>query len=285
MKAVAVCALCIAACSSGSGAPEGGGRVPPIAGPIVFPDPHDLATGLGRDFRPSLDVRHSGLPVGASLETLSAYVSLKTWPELAPVPFSIAAHDLISTPGDIQDARIELVPSVSLEDRWYALVLDKLPPGFQLPFAKLTFSFGGAAYIARFRTSSGPFVVDARLCGDISRQTKVALVLSERVLASAGTIASAVTISQAGRPDVRCTVQANAEPAMWGALTNLCAGLFADTPVSISLAPSLASASGKPVLPFSANLLTSDLAFEEDNSFGSCFVSRPWSAASAVLPP
>jgi len=44
-------------------------------------------------------------------------VSLKTWPELGPVPFSIAARDVISTPGDIQDAFIELIPSVPLEDR------------------------------------------------------------------------------------------------------------------------------------------------------------------------
>jgi hypothetical protein len=256
--------------------PESGPSVPP---PSIWMWPVDMSTAVGRSVHPRLDIRHGGRPVGAALSELASRLTMKTWPELAPVASSVIARDAVRAVGVDSAARIDVNPAVALGDRWYALVIDTVPTEFDWPLYQPSVSLPTGAVVSRFKTVSAPLVISVRICDKpATAETQVVLDVSEPILAGATEIGQAMTISQAAA-DPRCRAEATSDPTMSGTLMQSCAALDAQAPFSVSLAPALASGTGKLVAPFSATLFPYDMV-----DTGTCRLLRIFGSASAVLP-
>ena len=135
-----------------------GGVLPPRPAREVHLSPRDISTAAD----PSalelwVEGKQGDLGI-ANLQELAAAVSVVTWPERQTIASNVETVDA-SQAGDGR-AHVAVAPVDALESRWYAVVVESLPVGFQWWNAPRS----RGEQIARFRTDSKPIVSSMTRC-------------------------------------------------------------------------------------------------------------------------
>lgn len=162
--------------------------------PTVQLEPADLTTSVG-DSPLHILVSNLGAPVGDELlKEIAASVTLKTWPEMVPVPVLTANAIDVAGANEDQYAHVYLQSAARLTDRWYALVVDALPAGVDWPTYANVFVDAKGSRMTRFRVGSQPTVASLRsVIKDAGKQV-VYVDFSERITGDL----SLVTLTSAG---------------------------------------------------------------------------------------
>jgi hypothetical protein len=154
--------------------------------PALQLEPMDMMTAVGDSPLHVLVSKLDAADASSVLERVASAVKLRTWPELEEVPTSSSKS--VETSTSTMEAgygHVYLQPTAPLTDRWYALVLDFVPPGVELPTFASVHKTEAGQHISRFRVGSQPVVTGVRLYqkeGDV----QVAYVdFSERILGDA----------------------------------------------------------------------------------------------------
>jgi hypothetical protein len=228
-------ALLVAVTASAVAAGATAGCALPVA--LVEPTPHvwvgfdppDGATGQeGRSLVVTVEDGGRLLDEGA-LAQLAEHVVLKTWPEGTTV--AIATEPAV---GPVDAAKlIRVTPAVPLDDRWYELGFDDLPPGLT---SRARLPDGNVG--ARFLPGSHPRVARLEFCDAGTAGTRVGVGFSEPIAAVAAP-GQVVSLEVAGRPSACAPAGRDG-----GALFFTCADLAPTAAVTVSIADGIAAASG-----------------------------------------
>jgi len=183
--------------ASSNGAPDARLRPLPIeesrypqgpdrARPVLQLEPMDMMTAVGDSPLHVLVSKLDAADASRVLERVASAVKLRTWPELAEVATN--ASKSVETSSSTTQAgygHVYLQPAAPLTDRWYALVLESVPAGVELPAFASVHQTEAGKHVARFRVGSQPVVTGVRLY-DKEGQKQVAYVdFSERVVGDA----------------------------------------------------------------------------------------------------
>jgi len=154
--------------------------------PALQLEPMDMMTAVGDSPLHVLVSKLDAADASRVLERVASAVKLRTWPELDEVP-TTASRSVETSASTTQAGygHVYLQPAAPLTDRWYALVIESLPAGVELPtFANIHKTDSGQ-HISRFRVGSQPVVTGVRLY-EKEGQKQVAYVdFSERVVGDA----------------------------------------------------------------------------------------------------
>jgi hypothetical protein len=154
--------------------------------PTIQLEPMDMMTAVGDSPLHVLVSKLRADDANDILDRVAEAVSLRTWPELEEV--RTASSSSVENSGSSEQAgygHVYLQPATSLADRWYALVLDAVPGGVDVPaFAGVHVTDTGK-YVSRFRVGSQPVVTGVRLYEKEGRKQVVYVDFSERVLGDA----------------------------------------------------------------------------------------------------
>ncbi|MBI4703616.1 MAG: hypothetical protein HY744_21100 [Deltaproteobacteria bacterium] len=217
---------------------------PGPAGVRLWLEPMDGSTAVDAHvLRVGLDGGEAGVG-GAMLAQLASLVSLRTWPELEPVP--AAVRQRAAGQGDDPRAYVELEPAPALADRWYVLRVGQPPAGAIWPRYAWRHELGGGASGARFRPGSDPKVRQVQLC-DEPGSTALVIDFTERLAKSlpAGTFA---TVRQAGTPaSCESRLMSRPEDPSFGQLYLRCQKLADHEAVELLIHPQATSMSGRSV--------------------------------------
>lgn len=218
--------------------------------------PADLTTSFG-ETPLTVTVFNHGSPVGKkALDAIAQSVKLKRWPELTDVPLQVTnIADASGVQQADQFAHITFASQEPLTDRWYALLVDRLPPGIQWPEFTNLYDLPAGGKATRFRIGSEPVVASVRVyskgIGDVAYVD-----FSERVegddqlielsgvgvRCAAGGGAKNVVVGGDGSSGL---VLPNTADASYNTIALHCSGaLDVEKPVSLSLASGLRSTSG-----------------------------------------
>ena len=194
-------------------------------------------------------ISFNSVPSDEDALRVAANVSLRLYPEqtLVPVVTKLVTTTLdgvpttsSTDPSQPVNKVLQVTPQTSLADRWFALVVSSLPPGFtpggQVPgVARL------GAVAARFRPGSAPVVRQVRL----AQSGNVEVVLSEGVVVT-NAQASQLTVSAPGGGACTMTPPTIARPVTSVGF-NCPASAWASARVHIQLGSGLLSPSGVPL--------------------------------------
>jgi hypothetical protein len=232
---LAVLAAAVAAAAAASAA----GCVPPA---MIEPDararlafePGDGATGAeGHGLVVAVD-DPGHIVDGPALDALAGRVWLKTWPEGARVPITTELG-----PGLFEFQRlIKVVPTDALDDRWYELGVDELPPRI-IPAAVLP----DGAIAARFRPGTHPRVAKLTLCATTDDALSLVVAFSEPVT-SAGAPVDVFSLAVDRHP-ARCSWAGG----NGGAYAFTCADVPVAATVTVSVGEGIAGLSGVALEP------------------------------------
>jgi hypothetical protein len=190
----------------------------------------------------------------AALAALGGHVWLKTWPESTPVAITTEA-----IPGLFEFQKIiKVAPNDALEDRWYVLGVDELPPRV-IPAAALP----DGAVAARFRPGTHPRVAKLTLCGVTDDAMSLVVSFSEPVT-TAGAPVDAVSLA-VGKHPARCT-WAGGDGGAYGFT---CADVPIAASVTVSIGQGIAGVSGVALDPASWDVALPELPL------GTCFTYAP----------
>jgi hypothetical protein len=156
--------------------------------PTVQLEPMDMMTAVGES---PLHVLVSKLRAddANALDRVAAAVSLRTWPELEEVA-AISSKSVENSGSSEQSGygHVYLHPTTPLADRWYALVLDAVPSGMDVPaFASMHTTESGQR-VARFRVGSQPVVTGVRIYQKEGQKQVAYVDFSERVVGDAQSV-------------------------------------------------------------------------------------------------
>ncbi len=191
-------------------ATTGDAPVASVAGPerpipiVIGLGPEDRSTALGADTTLQVAVSNLGSPVGSDLLTkLALTVSLRTWPELDPVPTAEAVIQDAKSDSD-SFAHVSLSPKQPLVDRWYAVVVGQLPEGLAWAEHQESEILDAGEHVNRFRPDSSPVLRSVRLAKKDSGAQALYVEFSERMVGEAGV----VIIKYSDGADLPCARQA-----------------------------------------------------------------------------
>jgi hypothetical protein len=158
--------------------------------PTIQLEPMDMMTAIGSS---PLHVLVSRLGTAADagdvLERVAAAVALRTWPEFEEVPTTVSKS--IEASGSNEHAgygHVHLQPTTPLTDRWYALVLESVPSGVELPAFASVHETDSGKHVARFRVGSQPVVTGLRVYEKEGQKHVVYVDFSERVVGDAQSV-------------------------------------------------------------------------------------------------
>jgi hypothetical protein len=131
-------------------------------------------------------IAHAGMPLGPErLSNVAKVTSLVTWSERTPVAVMMsstdASSDRVNGTDVLRPARIELTPLAPLDARWYAVLVDPLPPG-TLTTGVFT-PVGTTGIAARFSPVSDPRLARVGRCFGDGRGDKMTVEFSEPISA------------------------------------------------------------------------------------------------------
>lgn len=249
----------LAVTAAGAATAAAGACVPPA---MIEPDararlafePADGATGQqGRAVAVVVDDPGHILD-GPALAALGGHVWLKTWPESAPIAITTEA-----VPGLFEFQKLlKITPADPLEDRWYAVGVDELPPRV-IPAAALP----DGVIAARFRPGTHPRVAKLTLCGATDDALSLVVAFSEPVT-STGAPVDAVSLA-VGKHPARCT-WAGGDGGAYGFT---CADVPIAASVTVSVGQGIAGLSGVALDPASWDVALPELPL------GSCTTYAP----------
>jgi hypothetical protein len=169
--------------------PAGEGRYPhgpERRNPTLQLEPMDMMTAVGNSPLHVLVSKLGTADASDVLERVAAAVQLRTWPELDEVPTTTSQS--VEGPGAGDQAgygHVYLQPSTPLTDRWYALVLESVPSGVDLPAFASVHTTDSGKHVARFRVGSEPVVTGLRVYAKEAQKQVVYVDFSERVVGDA----------------------------------------------------------------------------------------------------
>jgi len=135
-----------------------GGGLPNPSPRAVYLSPADVSTAVNTSkLELWVDGVQGDLGV-ANLEALAAEVSVVTWPERQTIATDVTAVDA-SQANDMR-AHVTVAPAGTLDSRWYAIVVEALPIGFQW------WNDPGSRNqkVARFRSDNRPAIAWVQRC-------------------------------------------------------------------------------------------------------------------------
>jgi hypothetical protein len=178
---------------------------------------------------------------GEVLDALAGRVWLKTWPEAQRVAITTQA-----APGLFEFQKLlKVTPADPLDDRWYELGVDELPPRI-IPAAIQP----DGAIAARFRPGTHPRVAKLTLCGATDDALSLIVAFSEPVTCAA---APADVVSLAvGKHPARCSWAGGDG----GAYAFTCADVPIAASVTVSVGTGLAGLTGVALDPASFDVDT-----------------------------
>jgi hypothetical protein len=217
-------------------------------------DPADGATAQqGRGLVVAIDDPGHLLDPPA-LDALAGHVWLRTWPEAARLAITTEP-----APGHYEFQKLlKVSPAEPLEDRWYEIGVDELPPRV-LPAA----AQADGTIAARFRPGTHPRVARLTLCGATDDALSLVVAFSEPVTC-AGAPADVVGLA-VGKHPARCS-WAGGDGGAYGFT---CEDVPRAASVTVSIGPGIAGLTGVALDPASWEVATPGLAA------GSCSAFAP----------
>ena len=169
------------------------------------------------------------------------------------VPFSYSESDV--TGGDHAAdgyrkstlAYVEVTPSTTLADRWYAMVLSALPSGVSLPRLASHETLPDGTIGARFSPGSHPTLTSVRVCEKGSGQTVVIADFSERVTHPQPAHMMDIHLSPSAGSAAACALDlASFGPDPSRFVRSVCQGVALNTtPAELALDGAIVSANGR----------------------------------------
>jgi hypothetical protein len=240
---------------------EGAQRIlytPPRPLPQIAIRPGDMSTKVAASSL-TVSVHSRGAPIGeAAAKAIAAQISLVTWPERQAVPFTTTFHDAVGGRKDgtrVSDSAVlQVVPSTSLEARWYFLAVKGAPTGFELVESG-AYVREGAGIGARFTTASAPAIRSIRHCmrpDDTSG--KIVVDFTEEIRTD-DLGADGLLVMLPGASSGACKMtQPNSASGRVKAVTFACSTLGRDPVLNLSSRRQLRASSGLPLNGGAANI-------------------------------
>ena len=176
---------------------------------------------------------------------LVAQISLRTWPELAPVAMTIR------TSGEKGTTRHEIITEKPLAEGWYTFRVGALPAGYAWYHESPPLKLADGSVGSRFRIGSSPHLHKILRCSAPGKSPTVDLTFSE-VVTNKGKLADIVRITTTD-VKVSCT-SLDGNATVFSTVTYGCPGLAKDASIDININAGLESRSARPVAPFAKAL-------------------------------
>lgn len=247
-----VCVLVLGACDAAHEAADGaagdvsgdggvnwdtGGL--PLEKPTISFHPPDLSTSIDAGTA-GVQVLSSSTKVTDEQKTaLASSLSLRTWPDLAPMPAGTSITDLPTEHlgyGDHFD--VGITPADPMEEGWYFLSLREVPPAYSLWYQHVIIAPDGSAGV-RFRVGSEPLLLGIDVCPKGGDKSRLYFHFSEPITATKA-VDGIVTILQSAETFQGC----DGAPYDDYDLYFDCVGLDMAQPLTISVSEGVQSKTG-----------------------------------------
>ncbi|MFZ4580336.1 MAG: Hint domain-containing protein [Myxococcota bacterium] len=211
----------------------------------------DLSSALGD--RPPLLLLYETAGKTPTLAVPTDVAAIVTWPELELVPTTAHSVPAAAT----EPAYLQLQPTTPLENRWYAMVVGRVPTGWTLAVDSVVDPLPDGTRAVRFRPDSHPTIRWLMVC-NAPNYMRVEASVSEVL----GATAIPFVITQDGET-VECRLSEPDGP--WLVIRVTCNKWDVARPVTIAMDPGLVGPTGLPVTnlggtePFATTLVTQPL--------------------------